>query len=97
MYIVNKGYAVEEFNEKAIYKFAGAALVDDIHLYFSSSEKVGHGKYQTQSNSRLFALVATGNDMKSIKQKVDDFAKREVKDSLLDYRNDIGMLAIKGV
>lgn len=97
LYIVNKGYAVEEFGEKAIYEFDSSTLVDDIHLYFSSSEEVGRGKYQMQSNSRLFALVATGKDMKTIKQKVDEFAKREVKDPMLDYRNDIGFLAINGV
>ena len=90
VYIVSKEYSVKsnvppvEFtlNKENIEK-------KGVKLYFANSKKIGENRYTSVSNSRLFAIEQTGDDLEQIKNQVYQVIEEEV-DQVLDYRRDIG-------
>ena len=50
-----------------------------------------NNKYTSVSNSRLFALVAEGQELENLKEKVYTVIENQV-DRVLDYRKDIGSI-----
>lgn len=94
LYIVTQNYALDNDNQEKYFNFDERSLSNKIHVYYSSCEKVGDCKYRIQGNSRLFALVQIGDNMKEIKSNIDSWAKENILDRVLDYRTDIGVLAI---
>ena len=55
----------------------------------------GESINRSVGNSRLFAVVSTGEDIKALKDKVDKNINKVIKDEKLDFRNDIASIAIK--
>ena len=53
-------------------------------------EQINGNKYKSVGNSRLFALVKTGEDFETIKEFVNGLLKQYVKRDILDYRLDLG-------
>lgn len=68
---------------------------DDIKIYFGNTEHIENNTYRSVGNSRLFAVVSTGEDIKALKDKVDKNINKVIKDEKLDFRNDIASIAIK--
>lgn len=94
VYIVSKDYAVRTNKEATIFKLNTKAIKDaGVKIYFANAKKIGEDTYTSVSNSRLFAVEATGEDFEAIRKKVYDAIEPNV-DKVLDYRKDIGQIYV---
>lgn len=94
VYIVSKDYAVRPNKEATIFKLNTKAIKDSgVKIYFANAKKIGEDTYTSVSNSRLFAVEATGEDFEAIRKKVYDAIEPNV-DKVLDYRKDIGQIYV---
>jgi len=91
LYIVSKGYAIEKNAPPITYQVKDE-LRDEVEVFYANTKKLGEETYQSVGNSRLFALVKTGDDADKIKNEVDEVAKKYIVDDQLDYRKDIGVI-----
>lgn len=92
VYVVSKGYAVEKQFTPVEFDFSDRILKEDgVKVYFSSSKKVGEQRYISTGNSRLIAVLKTGEELNKIKSDVDSLLTKYVIDESLDYRTDIGV------
>ena len=91
LYIVSKGYAIEKNAPPITYKVK-EGLKDEVEVFYANTKKVAEETYQSVGNSRLFALVKTGDNANQIKNEVDEIAKKYIIDNQLDYRTDIGVI-----
>ncbi len=90
VYIVSKDYAVKKNNEPVIFKLNKQNIENKgVKIYFANAKEIGQNEYTSVSNSRLFALEKTGEDLVEIKKAVYRVIEEEV-DTILDYRKDIG-------
>lgn len=90
VYIVSKDYAVKKNNEPVIFKLNKQNIENKgVKIYFANAKEIGENEYTSVSNSRLFALEKTGDDLAEIKKAVYKVIEEEV-DTILDYRKDIG-------
>ena len=95
VYIVSKNYAINSTSNPIEFEINKAILNnnDNIKLYCSSMEKLNENKYISVGNSRLFALIKTGNSLNEIKSDVDRLINKYIStDNNLEYRSDIGIL-----
>lgn len=94
VYIVSKDYAVRSNKEATIFKLNTKSIKDaGVKIYFANAKKIGEDTYTSVSNSRLFAVEATGEDFETIRKKVYDAIEPNV-DKVLDYRKDIGQIYV---
>ena len=92
VYIVSKDYAVRKNNEPVIFKLNKEKIrANGVKIYFANAKQIGENEYTSVSNSRLFAIVAEGEDIEELKKKVYEVIEKEV-DKVLDYRKDIGAI-----
>lgn len=91
LYIVSKGYAIEKNAPPITYQVKDG-LREEVEVFYANTKKTGEETYQSVGNSRLFALVKTGEEAKKIKEEVDAVAKKYIVDEQLDYRKDIGVI-----
>ena len=92
VYIVSKDYAVKKNNEPVIFKLNKNSIREkNVKIYFANAKEIGKNEYTSVSNSRLFALIAEGEDFEGLKKKVYKVIDEEV-DEVLDYRKDIGSI-----
>lgn len=90
VYIVSKEYAVKKNNEPVIFKLNKKQIEDKgVKIYFANAKEIGENEYTSVSNSRLFALEKTGDNLEELKKEVYKVIDEEV-DQVLDYRKDIG-------
>lgn len=90
VYIVSKEYAVKKNNEPVIFKLNKKQIEEKgVKIYFANAKEIGENEYTSVSNSRLFALEKTGDDLEELKKEVYKVIDEEV-DKVLDYRKDIG-------
>lgn len=90
VYIVSKDYAVKKNNEPVIFKLNKRQIENKgVKIYFANAKEIGENEYTSVSNSRLFALEKTGEDLAEIKNSVYRVIEEEI-DTILDYRKDIG-------
>lgn len=90
VYIVSKDYAVKKNNEPVIFKLNKQNIENKgVKIYFANAKEIGENKYTSVSNSRLFALEKTGENLEEIRKAVYKVIEEEV-DKVLDYRKDIG-------
>lgn len=94
VYIVSKDYAVRTNKEATIFKLNTKAIKDaGVKIYFANAKKIAEDTYTSVSNSRLFAVEATGENFEEIRKKVYDAIEPNV-DKVLDYRKDIGQIYV---
>lgn len=94
VYVVSKDYAVKPNKEPTIFKLNTQAIRQaGAKIYFANAKKIGENTYTSVSNSRLFAVEATGQDFEQIRKIVYDAIEKNV-DKVLDYRKDIGKIYI---
>ena len=94
VYIVSKDYAVKPNKEPTIFKLDAKKIKEEgLKLYFANAKKIEENTYTSVSNSRLFAIEATGEDFETIRQKVYKAIEENV-DTILDYRKDIGEIYV---
>lgn len=94
VYIVSKDYAVRPNKEATIFNLNTKAIKDaGVKIYFANAKKIAEDIYTSVSNSRLFAVEATGENFEEIRKKVYDAIEPNV-DKVLDYRKDIGQIYI---
>lgn len=92
VYVVSKGYAVEKQFTPVEFDLSNNLFKEDgVKVYFSSSKKVEEQRYISTGNSRLVAVLKTGEDLMNIKAEVDSVLSKYVVDENLDYRTDIGV------
>lgn len=92
VYIVSKDYAVKKNNEPVIFKLDKNKIREKgVKIYFANAKEIGKNEYTSVSNSRLFAIVAVGENLEILKDKVYSVIAEEV-DTVLDYRKDIGTI-----
>lgn len=92
VYIVSKGYAVEKQFTPVEFDLSNNLFKEDgVKVYFSSSKKVEDQRYMSTGNSRLVAVLKTGDNLMNIKEDVDSVLSKYVVDENLDYRKDIGV------
>lgn len=92
VYIVSKDYAVKKNNDPVIFNLDKEAIRNKgVKIYFANAKEIGRNQYTSVSNSRLFALIAEGQDLDNLKEKVYTVINEEV-DKVLDYRKDIGSI-----
>lgn len=92
VYVVSKGYAVEKQFTPVEFDLSNNLFKEDgVKVYFSSSKKVEEQRYISTGNSRLVAVLKTGEDLMNIKEDVDSVLSKYVVDENLDYRKDIGV------
>ena len=92
VYIVSKDYAVKKNNDPVIFNLDKEAIRNKgVKIYFANAKEIDKNKYTSVSNSRLFALIAEGQDLDNLKEKVYTVINEEV-DKVLDYRKDIGSI-----
>lgn len=92
VYIVSKDYAVKKNNEPVIFKLNKEKIREkDVKIYFANAKEIAPNEYTSVSNSRLFAIEATGNNLEELRKKVYKVIDEEV-DKVLDYRKDIGTI-----
>ncbi len=92
VYVVSKGYAVEKQFTPIEFDLSNDLLKEDgVRVYFSSSKKIDNQRYVSTGNSRLVAVLKTGEDLMTIKSDVDSLLKKYVLDKQLDFRTDIGV------
>ncbi len=94
VYVVSKDYAIRANKEATTFKLNTKAIKESgAKIYFANAKKVGEDTYTSVSNSRLFAIAATGQDFEAIRSKVYTAIEKYV-DPVLDYRKDIGQIYI---
>lgn len=94
VYLVSKDYAVKDNKEATVFKLNTKAIREaGAKIYFANAKQVGEDTYTSVSNSRLFAIMAAGENFEEIRKKVYDAIEPNV-DKVLDYRNDIGQIYI---
>lgn len=94
VYIVSKDYAVKPNKEPTIFKLDMQAIKQaGVKIYFANAKKIGEDTYTSVSNSRLFAIEASGQDFEQIRKIVYDAIEENV-DKVLDYRKDIGKIYV---
>lgn len=92
VYIVSKDYAVKKNNDPVIFNLDKEAIRNKgVKIYFANAKEIGKNQYTSVSNSRLFALIAEGQELDALKEKVYTVIDEEV-DKVLDYRKDIGSI-----
>ena len=92
VYIVSKDYAVKKNNDPVIFNLDKEAIRNKgVKIYFANAKEIGKNQYTSVSNSRLFALIAEGQELDNLKEKVYTVINEEV-DKVLDYRKDIGSI-----
>lgn len=92
VYIVSKDYAVKKNNEPVIFNLNKASIRQKgVKIYFANAKEIDENKYTSVSNSRLFALIAVGENLDELKDKVYTVIAEEI-DEVLDYRKDIGRI-----
>ena len=92
VYIVSKDYAVKKNNDPVIFNLDKEAIRNKgVKIYFANAKEIDENKYTSVSNSRLFALIAEGQELDNLKEKVYTVINEEV-DKVLDYRKDIGSI-----
>ena len=92
VYIVSKDYAVKKNNDPVVFNLNKNAIREEgVKIYFANAKEIGENKYTSVSNSRLFALMAEGQDLEGLKEKVYSVIENQV-DEVLDYRKDIGSI-----
>ena len=92
VYIVSKEYALKSSKEPCIFKLNKENIEKKgAKVYFANAKKIGDNTYTSVSNSRLFAIAMTGDNLDEIRTKVYKIIEEEV-DKVLDYRTDIGMI-----
>lgn len=92
VYVVSKGYAVEKQFTAVEFDLSNDLLNEEnSKVYFSSSKKVEEQRYISTGNSRLVAVLKTGDELTEIKRDVDSLLKKYITDESLDYRTDIGV------
>lgn len=90
VYIVSKDYAVKKNSEPVIFKLNKKQIENKgVKIYFANAKEIGENEYTSVSNSRLFALEKTGDNIEILKQEVYKVIDEEI-DKVLDYRKDIG-------
>lgn len=90
VYIVSKDYAVKKNNEPVIFNLNKKQIEDKgVKIYFANAKEIGENQYTSVSNSRLFAIEKTGDNLEELKKDVYKVIEEEV-DPILDYRRDIG-------
>ena len=88
VYIVSKDYAVKKNNEPVIFKLNKKSIEDKgVKVYFANAKEIGENEYTSVSNSRLFAIEKTGDNLEQIKKTVYQVIDEEI-DKVLDYRKD---------
>lgn len=92
IYIVSKDYAIRLNKEACIFN-VNKKLIEEkgAKVYFANAKKIGSDTYTSVSNSRLLAIVTTGNSLEEAKDKAYNAINGNV-DTKLDYRKDIGII-----
>ncbi len=94
VYVVSKDYAVKPNKEPTTFKLDVQAIRNKgAKIYFANAKEIAKNTYTSVSNSRLFAVEATGEDFEQIRKTVYDTIQENV-DKVLDYRKDIGKIYI---
>lgn len=94
VYLVSKNYALaKKVIDKDTFSL-NLKPASDINFYYSSCYKEQGDVFKMAGNSRLCAIVSSGDDMKAVKEKVDAYIKENVTDPALDYRTDIASIAL---
>lgn len=94
VYMVSKDYAIRANKEATIFKLHTKAIQESgVKIYFANAKKIGEDTYTSVSNSRLFAVAATGQNFEETRNKVYAAIEKNV-DKILDYRKDIGKIYI---
>ena len=92
VYIGSKDYAVKKNNDPVIFNLDKNEIRNQgVKIYFANAKEIDNNKYTSVSNSRLFALVAEGQELENLKEKVYTVIENQV-DRVLDYRKDIGSI-----
>jgi phosphoribosylamine--glycine ligase len=94
VYIVTPEYAVTEAKAPCEFELNKEGLkADGVNLYFANAKHTEANKYVSVSNSRLFAVEKTGDNLEDLKKEVYESISKNV-DKKLDYRKDIGNIYI---
>ena len=92
IYIVSKDYAIRPNKEACIFNLNKKVIEEKgAKVYFANAKRIGEDKYTSVSNSRLLAIVTTGNSLEEARDKAYNAIEGNV-DTILDYRKDIGTI-----
>ncbi len=92
VYVVSQEYAVKSSVPPVEFTLNKERVESKgVKVYFANAKKIGENRYCSVSNSRLFALEKTGDNLEELKNEVYQVVEEEV-DPVLDYRRDIGMM-----
>jgi len=92
LYIVTKEYAVTTRKEPLVFKINKEDIEKQgVKIYFANTKMIENNMYSSVSNSRLFGLTTSADNLEKAKQKVYNSIKGNL-DNNLDYRNDIGVI-----
>jgi len=90
VYVVTKEYAVADSKEPCIFSLNRKGIEEKgAKIYFANAKNVNGDTYSSVSNSRLFAVVTSGDTLSEAKEKAYNAMEGNI-DENLDYRRDIG-------
>lgn len=95
VYVVTPNYAISPSKEPVKFVLKKENIEKQgVKLYFSSTKQIEGENYESTGNSRLFAVVGTGETMEEAKEKVYKALGAGNVDEVLHYRKDIGNMYI---
>ena len=90
VYVVTKEYAVENRKEPLVFTMNKEKINEQgVKVYFANTKNVEGNTYSSVSNSRLFGLTASAENLEKAKEIVYNSMEGNL-DKELDYRTDIG-------
>ena len=92
VYIVTKQYAIERVKEPCVFTLDKQSIIKNgVKIYFANTKNLNNNVYSSVSNSRLFAITISAQNIEEAKEKVYNAIKGNI-DEKLDYRTDIGKI-----
>ena len=92
VYVVSPDYAIRDNSEPCIFTLdKEGVLGKGAKIYFASTKHIEGSTYSSVGNSRLFAVIAEGDNLQEAKEKAYSAIEGNV-DIKLHYRKDIGVI-----